>query len=222
MKCKVIALVLSFLGSALLASAQDEIPAAVTAQNRAGDLPFSQTVGTQVEHVDIGSGNLVVNIPIISLPGRHMPFNYGLRYNALFWTVEVRELPAGEYIGWTVEARPYIGLGFSQTDSLLTWGLQFESCTNVYGTDQDTKTTARSYLYTDASGAKHPFGIMQVSAFSPDGACFAGQDGTGYFQSYTNTSEPIFATVPDVYSTPAIYLPDGTQVAWPQDNSILI
>src|SRR5947209_15005847 len=71
-------------------AAQDETPTAVTVQNRTGDLPFSQTVGTGVEHVDIGSGNLIVDFPIISLPGRHMPFNYGLRYNALFWTVATR------------------------------------------------------------------------------------------------------------------------------------
>ena len=33
--------------------------------------------------------------------------------------------------------------------------------------------------------------------------------------------EGILAVAPDIYSTPAIYLPDGTQVAWPTDNSIL-
>ena len=63
------------LAGASLARPQDETPTAVTVQNRTGDLPFSQTVGTGTEHVDIGSGNLIVDVPIISLPGRHMPFN---------------------------------------------------------------------------------------------------------------------------------------------------
>ena len=34
-------------------------------------------------------------------------------------------------------------------------------------------------------------------------------------------AEGILAVAPDIYSTPAVYLPDGTQVAWPTDNSIL-
>ncbi len=61
---------LLFASSTFMA-AQDETPTAVTVQNRTGDLPFSQTVGTGAEHVDIGSGNLIVDIPIISTPGRH-------------------------------------------------------------------------------------------------------------------------------------------------------
>jgi len=84
MKYRIICLALLLFGCASFMSAQDETPTSVTVQNRTGDLPFSQTVGTGVEHVDIGSGNLIVDFPIISLPGRHMPFNYGLHYNALF------------------------------------------------------------------------------------------------------------------------------------------
>ena len=44
--------------------AQDETPTKVNVQNRAGDLPFSTSVGTEVEHVDLASGDLVVHIPI--------------------------------------------------------------------------------------------------------------------------------------------------------------
>src|SRR6476620_8261434 len=151
---------------------QDETPTQVTVQNRTGDLPFSQTVGTGVEHVDIGSGNLIVDVPIISLPGRHMPFNYGLRYNALFWTVVSRATPTGQVNFWGIEKRPYIGginhgLGFTPTHAQLSWGLSVETCVNgssspVYfpsgigpGTDQDVKYAASSYLYTDAGGGKH-------------------------------------------------------------------
>ena len=91
-----ICLALLLFGCASFTSAQDETPTSVTVQNRTGDLPFSQTVGTGVEHVDIGSGNLIVDFPIVSLPGRHMPFNYGLRYNALFWTVASRTQANGQ------------------------------------------------------------------------------------------------------------------------------
>lgn len=107
---------LLLFGSTFMA-AQDETPTAVTVQNRTGDLPFSQTVGTGAEHVDIGSGNLIVDIPIISTPGRHMPFNYGLRYNALFWTVASRPQANGSLrYYWAIERRPYLG------DWTLVWG----------------------------------------------------------------------------------------------------
>jgi hypothetical protein len=107
MKYRIICLALMLFGCASFISAQDETPTSVTVQNRTGDLPFSQTVGTGAEHVDIGSGNLIVDFPIISLPGRDMPFNYGLRYNALFWTVATRTQVNGQQThSWSVERRP--------------------------------------------------------------------------------------------------------------------
>src|SRR5262249_774116 len=87
-------------------------------------------------------------------------------------------------------------------------------------TDEDTKYTASGYMYTDAGGGKHQLPILQISAVSPDGGCFAGQDGTGLFQGFT-PGEAILARAPDVYSTPAVYLPAATQLPWPTDNSIL-
>src|SRR6476660_6987611 len=108
---------------------RDGTPTQVTVQNRNGDLPFPQTVGTGVEHVDLGSGNLIVDVPIISLPGRHMPFNYGLRYNALFWTVASRTQANGSLqYHWAVERRPYLGgldtgLGFTPTLPQISWGV---------------------------------------------------------------------------------------------------
>ena len=125
------------IGSVILAPcklfSQDETPTQVTVQNRTGDLPFSQTVGTGVEHVDIGSGNLIVDVPIISVPGRHMPFNYGLRYNALFWTVATRATSTGQVRFWNIERRPYVGgmdqgLGFTPTQPQLSWGVSTETC----------------------------------------------------------------------------------------------
>src|SRR6476646_5778541 len=184
MRDKTFFLLLLLFGCASLAFAQahDETPTAVTVQNRTGDLPFSQTVGTGMEHVDIGSGNLIVNVPILSLPGRHMPFNYALRYNALFWTVATRTQPNGQQVRfWNIERRPYLGgidqgLGFTPTLPLLSWGISMDTCTNTTHTDEDTKYTASGYMYTDAGGGKHQLPILQISAFSPDGGCFAGQD----------------------------------------------
>jgi RHS repeat-associated protein len=234
MKDKIFFLFLLLFGCASVAftQAHDETPTAVTVQNRTGDLPFSQTVGTGVEHVDIGSGNLIADFPILSLPGRHMPFNYGLRYNAMFWTIATRTQPNGQQVHfWNIERRPYIGgmdqgLGFTPTLPQLSWGVSMETCGgssnpetfpgNGPPTDQENIYIARGYLYTDAGGGKHTLPILQTVA-SPDFGCFAVQNMLQGFAP----ADPVLARAPDEYSTPAVYMPDGTQVAWPTDNSIL-
>jgi len=45
--------------------AQDETPKAVSNQNRSGDLPFSPSVGTEVESVDTATGHLSVRVPFV-------------------------------------------------------------------------------------------------------------------------------------------------------------
>src|SRR6476660_9372178 len=233
MKDRIFLLVVLF-GCASLAFAQahDETPTAVTVQNRTGDLHFSPTVGTGVEHADIGSGNLIMDVPILSLPGRHMPFNYGLRYNALFWTVATRTQPNGQQVHfWNVERRPYVGgmdqgLGFTPTQPQLSWGVSTETCGgssnpetfpgNGPPTDQETIYLAKNYIYTDAGGGKHALPILQTVA-SPDFGCFPVLNT---LQGFAPT-DAVLGRAPDEYSTPAVYMPDGTQVAWPTDNSIL-
>jgi YD repeat-containing protein len=122
------------------------------------------------------------------------------------------------------------GLGFAPTLQQLSWGVSQEVCDNLggivfpagreTGTDNSTMSIARDYIYTDAGGGKHPLGIVQYFVSSPDGGCFTGLQGASQLQGFAPT-EGIRAVAPDIYSTPAIYLPDGTQVAWPTDNSIL-
>src|SRR5437868_10792945 len=87
-----------FLVVTVLLRAQDETPTKVTDQNRSGDLPFSSSVGTDAEHVVIAGGNLVVNIPMLSVPGRGMPFNFGLWYDNRFLTVAMRSTPTNHQI----------------------------------------------------------------------------------------------------------------------------
>ena len=63
-----------------LASAQsDEVPMQVTDQNRTGDLPFSSSMGTSIEHVDLLTGGLHISLAVgESIPNR---FDYHLNYH---------------------------------------------------------------------------------------------------------------------------------------------
>lgn len=146
------------LGLSLPAAAQDETPTKITSQNRAGDLPFSSSIGTDIEHVDAVSGSLSVRIPLTSVPGRGMNFNFALRSDGGFWTVATRTVSGSTWQLWNIERRNYLpgattGLGWevaqpSQTHSKIT--------TSCPGGDPATVFLFRNWIYTDAGGAKHP------------------------------------------------------------------
>src|ERR1700743_3308656 len=76
------------LSLSLPLTAQDSIPPAITPMNNTGDLPYSTSVGSGTEHVELSSGNLIVNIPFIGVPGRKMSFDFGIRYDARFWVTD--------------------------------------------------------------------------------------------------------------------------------------
>lgn len=88
---------------------QDETPTKVNVQNRIGDLPFSTSIGTDIEHVDAANGNLIVRIPFLSVKGRGLDFNFFYRYDAKFWTVATRTniFTGNPYQIWNIENRAY-------------------------------------------------------------------------------------------------------------------
>src|SRR5882672_291930 len=90
-----------------LVLAQDETPKEVNDQNRSGDLPFSTSVGTDIESVDVATGHLSVRIPILSLPGRGMNYRFGVRYESGFWATALRGTSPPQYL-WKIEKRPYV------------------------------------------------------------------------------------------------------------------
>lgn len=63
-------IIASILLFPVIVFAQNEVPTRITNQNRIGDLPYSTSIGTETEHVDMATGALNVNIPIWSVPGR--------------------------------------------------------------------------------------------------------------------------------------------------------
>ena len=106
-----LALLLALALGSSSALAQDETPTAVTNQNRTGDLPFSTSVGPDVEHVDVASGNLIVRIPITSVPGRGMGYNFALNYDAMLWAVATRKNGGVTYQKWNIEKRDWLPAG---------------------------------------------------------------------------------------------------------------
>jgi YD repeat-containing protein len=138
--------------------AQDVTPTAVTTQNRGGDLPFSSTIGTDIERVDVSSGNLIVTIPITSVPGRGMNLGFGLRYDARFLVVKTFANPPAElwrgegYGAWLGTNQSIHPIGWTTNESQLTYAYVTYSCSDGVTTPwYDT-----FYIFRDSTGVKHP------------------------------------------------------------------
>jgi hypothetical protein len=158
--------------------AQDETPTRVTIQNRAGDMPFSSSIGSGIEHVDVATGALSVQIPIISRPGRGINSGLSLRYNGKFLVLGQRIdhfTPAGGGISepelvetWKFEVRPNFALGWQTNAGYATKGFAKYYCSAISTTSYTQQY--QNYLFTDASGAKHPF-AAQYSYFNTGTPC---------------------------------------------------
>ena len=182
MKTKSFLFLVGLLGSFLVASVSlaQIVPTVVNDQNRTGDLPFSTSVGTDVEHVDVGSGDLVVHIPILSVKGRGSDYNYALQYHGHVWITNVVSNENGTYQEWEPETAPNVAvigpvgnsLGWTDNSSGATRGVVAIPCAlgnEVYYT---------SYILVDTNGVKHPL----ATQFSLTGSCAirdTGPDLTG-------------------------------------------
>lgn len=194
-----LATAISLLGSTDRLLAQDAAPTAVTLNNRTGDIPYSDQLGSNFEHIDLATGNLVVTVPIVNVPGRGMSFNYSLRYDAAFWTTY---LNSTQYY-WGVEVRNWLvsaGLGWTSNQPYLTSHTGQMSCyTGNMGSPGPTAQGSRldSVIFTDSNGSKHTLLVNSQS----NGECTAGsynfnnasgpstgQDG--YFGSANSVTDP--------------------------------
>jgi RHS repeat-associated protein len=190
--------------------------------NNTGDLPYSTSVGSDTEHVELSSGNLIVNIPFIGVPGRKMSFNFGIRYDARFW---VQDTAHDGTLFWNPEQRNWLTtttLGWTPTQGYQTYKYGSASCLENDGNEQTntdgTATTfynaggtqGSSYLFTDNRGVKHSFLISHFYS----GECLQTSPG-GTFDSsnYVGPSADMdgWYGVANANASPAaVYSPDGT------------
>jgi hypothetical protein len=152
--------------------AQDEAPTAVTPQNRAGDLPFSSVVGTGIEHVEATTGNLVIDIPILDLPGRGMNYSFHVKWDARFWVAATRG-GSQPFEMWNIEERGYLPQFNNGLWSTNMPRISYVSYTKICNTNDPDALNhvypgnvhgTGNYIYHDASGAKHPIMVGYESA----------------------------------------------------------
>src|SRR6266853_5910272 len=155
------------LAFSVCVAAQDETPLRVTNQNRTGDLPFSTSIGTSIEHVDLSSGTLNVQIPIFTIKGRGMDSHSYVHFNSNYFTRGNRlDAYGNPYYQWNFEqnsdwynSSPWTSRG------LVKMQYQLSTATALW---------YESQMYTDEAGTKHPLAIQGAS-----GTCAGPGDAQG-------------------------------------------
>ena len=101
-----------------------DIATRVTDQNRTGDLPFSTSIGSSVEHVDLGTGALNIKIPLIDVPGRGLDSQLYLRWSSNFWVARAFTNTMGNpYFQWTPD---FLGLWLSNRTGHASSGFRIQ------------------------------------------------------------------------------------------------
>ncbi len=86
------------------------LSAVASAQVATGIPPFSSIEGGSFDRINLGNLNVNFAIPIVSRPGRGIPFGFGLAYNSSIWTIGT----ASGHTAWVPAKR----------GNTLTWGWQ--------------------------------------------------------------------------------------------------
>jgi RHS repeat-associated protein len=194
-------------------SAQDEVPTQVTAQNRSGDLPFSVTIGADIEKLDMIGGTPLLRLPILHLPGRKMGYDFDLIWDARFLVTVQRTPPgAAPFEFWNIEQRGYLpqfdqGL-WSSNLPRISYVTSSGACnTDLNGQTGHTDDTS-NYIYHDSTGAKHPLRVSTTQA-----ECNEGTYSINNARGPALSGSGIVGTLdPDgTGSVNSILFPDGTQ-----------
>jgi hypothetical protein len=162
----VVAVAVLFL--AVPAQPQSEIPTHVTVQNRTGELPFSTSIGTSIEHVDAATGTLNVRIPIMSAPGRGMGASLSLQFNSNYFLLAPRTDSLGNpFFVWTI---PVHGVWQTNHPYTSSAGAVIRCVSPATGSD----SYSANYIYYDGDGGQHP---LAVQKHTNTGTCSGLNDG---------------------------------------------
>lgn len=147
----------------VLALAQDgEIPTHVNAQNRSGDMPYPSSVGTAMEHVDVASGALTVNIPLWSVPGRGLDrdLELGYHWNSNYFTTAQRiDANQSPYLIWRVLQYS----GWRENSALMSVSYSTVSCDDPRYLPSSDFTQYATYIYHDKFGGLHSNAVQMAA-----------------------------------------------------------
>ena len=148
---RLIQIVLCVVVSSCALFAQDEVPTKITNQNRTGDLPYSSSIGTAVEHVDLATGALSIHIPLWSVPGRGMSSELSYHWNSNYLVAAPRTDSLGNpYYTYAIAKNS----GWQTNHTLMTNALLSVQCNGL------TRRWGSNYMYQDEEGGKHQMAMQ--------------------------------------------------------------
>ena len=145
----------------------------------AGTPPFASFGGGPADSINLGNLNIHLDVPIISKPGRGMPFTYDLKFDNSMWYPSG---PSGN-VGW----QPVNNWGWAaQSDALLGSATYFITTTQTCSVDSKVYAIYYGWSYRDTLGVSHPFNMPGVSNDPNCGSDLvtgSATDGSGYMIS---------------------------------------
>jgi RHS repeat-associated protein len=174
----------------------DTLPDAQT-----GKLPSGSYFSTNIDSISNYNGNVMLDIPLLSLPGREVSQGVRLTYNSLKWqSSDLGGVRHGYYTGGWQIVDPTGTLSFDDRLMDCYFGVGIWSLEAVW---------------TDSLGTRHPFGGFREGGCDqndPPGAELYASDGSGILFISTNTQRTFIfqdGTVVDYSPTlsglPAVY-----------------
>ena len=146
-----------------------------------GAYPFASFDTRGFDSVNIGNLNTRFNIPIVSKPGRGLPFNYSIQNEGLIWTPVTNT--ANSTVTWTPD--PSWGFTGLLNGTAFTGYLTYTSENIVCAQSPNPTHIPNSievynfgYVYHDPFGAAHPFNYSHRSVCS-NGTGTATTTGNG-------------------------------------------
>jgi hypothetical protein len=158
-------IVASILLCAATLFAQDEVPTRITNQNHIGDLPYSASVGTEIEHVDMATGALNVNIPVWSVPGRanaSLAFHWSSNYLVAASRTDAIGNP---FFIYSIAADS----GWQSNHPFMTQGQTAGTCEETVPANQPPRNVfwTTGFMYHDEQGGQHLLAIQKGGGYAP-------------------------------------------------------
>ena len=131
--------------------------AVASAQVATGIPPFSTVDGGPFDRVNLGNLNVEFAIPILSKPGRGIPFNFSLVYNSSVWAISSGKwVPAGGTVfGWQ-------GTEGTFTPVISYWETFIPHACGSTGQLTFQESTFNQFAYIDQLGGQHSYGNLQA------------------------------------------------------------
>jgi RHS repeat-associated protein len=187
-------------------------------------LPYSTNIGSDIDHVDLGTGTLNITIPFISVPGKHMEFDFGLSYNPGFWTPQ---LQVNGTFKWALPPANMLLIkgtnivGWQGTQGSVAWSRGPAFCVNNSGQEpisgQETSifyttggTQDNGYFMSDRHGSGHAFLVNYFNSGECDQGVPSGQFNSSNLEGPSSDMDGFYATLGVTGNTISIFGPDGT------------